>query len=289
MTNVIGIAPLQSPEFAGDITTDGNLILGSETTAETVSIEIHSNGSSNTDVELRMAGGTTGSDHTGDLSLLCGSFSIVSGTVDFSAATTLKGPTPVTTDSSTNVATTAFVQANKSQKTVDVVAATEDNQTAFTVNDYSTSKIDVFLNGLYLVSGTDYTTNTDNTTITLDAGTALSVATGDNLVVCYLSAFSIADAITESTMNSAISTAIANISNKEVDIKATTDGQSTFTVPGGYTAGYINVYLNGVRLINTIDYTATTGTTVVLNTLNAASVSTGDYMIVDIKPGPSSS
>ena len=41
-----------------------------------------------------------------------------------------------------------------------------------------------------------------------------------------------------------------------------TAGQTTFTPPS-YTAGYINVYRNGVRL-NSADYTATNGTTVVL-------------------------
>jgi hypothetical protein len=43
-----------------------------------------------------------------------------------------------------------------------------------------------------------------------------------------------------------------------------TSGQTTFTPPS-YTAGYINVYLNGVRL-GSSDYTASNGTTVVLAT-----------------------
>lgn len=41
-----------------------------------------------------------------------------------------------------------------------------------------------------------------------------------------------------------------------------TAGQTSFTVPS-YTVGYIDVYRNGVRLVST-DYTASTGTTVVL-------------------------
>jgi hypothetical protein len=45
-----------------------------------------------------------------------------------------------------------------------------------------------------------------------------------------------------------------------------TAGQTSFSVPS-YTVGYIDVYRNGVRLVST-DYTATTGTTVVLT--NAA-------------------
>jgi len=42
-----------------------------------------------------------------------------------------------------------------------------------------------------------------------------------------------------------------------------TAGQTSFSIPS-YTVGYIDVYRNGVRLVST-DYTATTGTTVVLN------------------------
>lgn len=47
-------------------------------------------------------------------------------------------------------------------------------------------------------------------------------------------------------------------------ITATTAGQTTFTVTGGYTVGYILVVFKGVVLEST-DYTATTGTTVVLS------------------------
>jgi hypothetical protein len=42
-----------------------------------------------------------------------------------------------------------------------------------------------------------------------------------------------------------------------------TGGQTTFTIVGGYTAGLVDVFVNGARL-NYADYTATNGTTVVL-------------------------
>ena len=48
---------------------------------------------------------------------------------------------------------------------------------------------------------------------------------------------------------------------KTVTTFTATDGQTTFTV--SYTVGYIDVYLNGVRL-SAADYTATNGTSVVL-------------------------
>jgi hypothetical protein len=54
-----------------------------------------------------------------------------------------------------------------------------------------------------------------------------------------------------------------------------TASQTTFTISGGYTAGYIDVFLNGVRL-TAVDYTATNGTTVVM----AAALLVGD--IVDV-------
>ena len=54
-----------------------------------------------------------------------------------------------------------------------------------------------------------------------------------------------------------------------------TSGQTSFSVPS-YTVGYIDVYRNGVRLVST-DYTATTGTTVVLN--NACTV--GDSVVTE--------
>ena len=49
-----------------------------------------------------------------------------------------------------------------------------------------------------------------------------------------------------------------------------TEGQTTFTVSAGYSNGFIDVYLNGVRLITSTDYTANNGSTVVLGTGAAA-------------------
>lgn len=43
-----------------------------------------------------------------------------------------------------------------------------------------------------------------------------------------------------------------------------TAGQTTFTPTSGYTVGYIDVFVNGVKLINGDDFTASNGTTVVL-------------------------
>lgn len=43
-----------------------------------------------------------------------------------------------------------------------------------------------------------------------------------------------------------------------------TNSQSTFTANGGYTVGYLDVFVNGAHLTAS-DFTATNGTTVVLN------------------------
>ena len=43
-----------------------------------------------------------------------------------------------------------------------------------------------------------------------------------------------------------------------------TQGQTTFTVSAGYSAGFLDVYLNGIRLITGTDYTASNGSTFVL-------------------------
>ena len=45
-----------------------------------------------------------------------------------------------------------------------------------------------------------------------------------------------------------------------------TSNQTTFTPTSGYTIGYLDVFLNGVKLVNGDDYTASNGTTVVLAT-----------------------
>lgn len=48
-----------------------------------------------------------------------------------------------------------------------------------------------------------------------------------------------------------------------------TSGQTTFTTVG-YTAGYVDVYMNGIHLVDGTDFTATNGTDVVLTSGAAA-------------------
>lgn len=55
-------------------------------------------------------------------------------------------------------------------------------------------------------------------------------------------------------------------SQRNVNSFTATEGQTTFSPTAGYTLGYVDVYLNGVRLVNGQDYTASNGTQVVLAT-----------------------
>jgi hypothetical protein len=49
-----------------------------------------------------------------------------------------------------------------------------------------------------------------------------------------------------------------------------TAGQTTFTMTSSYDAGFADVYLNGVKLVNGVDVNVTSGTDVVLTTGAAA-------------------
>jgi hypothetical protein len=65
-----------------------------------------------------------------------------------------------------------------------------------------------------------------------------------------------------------------------------TAGQTTFAVTGGYDAGFADVYLNGVKLVNGTDVTVTSGTDVVLTTGAAAGdnvdvVAYGSFLIAN--------
>ena len=55
----------------------------------------------------------------------------------------------------------------------------------------------------------------------------------------------------------------ANVARKDITATAT-EGQTQFTVTGGYRINELGVYRNGVRLVNGSDYTATDGSIVTL-------------------------
>ena len=140
-------------------------------------------------------------------------------------------------------------------------------QTTFSGNDdnsnslaYTVGQIDVFMNGARLAPA-DFTA-TNGTSVVLDSGAAAS----DIIQINAFGTFSVADVI---------------VDRLEFDYTATA-GQTTFTGSDNdtqtmaYTAGRIDVYLNGSRLNVTDDYVATNGTSVVLE----AGAQAGDSLVV---------
>ena len=148
-------------------------------------------------------------------------------------------------------------EVSKGATRVEFVYTATAAQTSFSGNDdssnsltYTAGQIDVFLNGVRL-SAADYTA-TNGTAVVLGAGAEV----GDTLNINAFGTFSVADTL---------------VARTEFDYTATAN-QTTFTGSdndGGtlaYTAGRIDVYLNGSHLNVTDDYTASNGTSVVLGT-----------------------
>ena len=158
-------------------------------------------------------------------------------------------------------------EVSKGATRVEFVYTATAAQTSFSGNDansnslaYTVGQIDVFLNGVRL-SAADYTA-TNGTAVVLGAGAEV----GDTLNINAFGTFSVADTL---------------VARTEFDYTATA-GQTTFTGSdndGGtlaYTAGRIDVYLNGSHLNQTDDYVATNGTSVVLQ----SGAQAGDSLVV---------
>tara|TARA_R110001592_G_scaffold202233_1_gene451507 strand:+ start:346 stop:1602 length:1257 start_codon:yes stop_codon:yes gene_type:complete len=158
-------------------------------------------------------------------------------------------------------------EVSKGATRVEFVYTATAGQTSFSGNDgnsnslaYTAGQIDVFLNGVRLAAA-DYTA-TNGTTVVLGVG----AEAGDTLNINAFGTFSVADVI---------------VDRLEFDYTATA-GQTTFTGSDNdsqtmaYTAGRIDVYLNGSRLNQTDDYVATNGTSVVLQ----SGAQAGDSLVV---------
>ena len=76
---------------------------------------------------------------------------------------------------------------------------------------------------------------------------------------------------TTGTSGSSGTSGNATTSARAVQVFTSTAGQTTFTVTNGYNLGMVDVYVNGVKYVNGVDYTATNGTTVVLTDALTAS------------------
>ena len=75
-------------------------------------------------------------------------------------------------------------------------------------------------------------------------------------------------------------TLTTNIASKSISVNASTEGQTSFTVTGGYRINQLAVFRNGTRLVDGQDFTARDGSTVTL--VSGASVAdTLEFQIFD--------
>ena len=150
----------------------------------------------------------------------------------------------------------SYSTASSSQiKILDDISASFNNSTqtfaltssSFAINPVSPQSLIINLGGVIQDATDDYSVSGSNITFSTAPTNGLSfsgVSLGPAVPVDYANNGNVY------TRNTFIATA----------------GQTTFTVTGTYTVGYLDVYQNGVRLSAGTDYTATTGTTFVLTT-----------------------
>jgi len=104
--------------------------------------------------------------------------------------------------------------------------------------------------------------NVNNLTIGRNGSTIANSATD---LICDLSGSSVQLVYDGTTWNVyTLLGGYGTTSQRIVTTVVATAGQTTFTTSSGYTLDYIDVYLNGIKLVNGTDYTASNGTTVVL-------------------------
>jgi len=132
------------------------------------------------------------------------------------------------------------------------------SQTTFSGSDnnsntlsYTEGYTEVYLNGIKLVSGTDYTA-TNGTSIVLTSGASAS----DTLEVIAMGGTEVINLIVSRGFNSFLYTATAS----QTVFSGSDDNADTLA----YTAGQLQVFLNGV-LLDSSDYTATNGTSITLD------------------------
>jgi hypothetical protein len=139
-------------------------------------------------------------------------------------------------------------------------------QTTFTGSDdnsgtlsYSPGFVDVYLNGVKLIDGTEYTA-TNRTSIVLAAGTS----SGDIVQIVAMGSAAVENLVLTKGVNTYAYTATAS--------QTTFSGSDNNSATLAYTVNQLQVYLNGV-LLDSSDYTATNGTSIVLATGAAAGTS----------------
>jgi hypothetical protein len=175
--------------------------------------------------------GTAGTTGTSGTSATSGT----SGTTGTSGTSATSGSTGTSGSSGTSG------NATTSARAVQTFTSTS-GQTTFTVtNGYNLGMVDVFVNGVKFVNGTDFTA-TDGTTVVMAAALAAgNIVEIDNLLTAYLPTNAL----------------------RTITTFTATAAQTTFSV--SYTQGLIDVFYNGSNLAQS-EYTATNGTSIILAT-----------------------
>ena len=157
--------------------------------------------------------------------------------------------------------TTYVVNANTVYQKQTFIATA--GQTTITT-DYDPGNVNVYLNGLRLLDGTDYT-----------------AVSGINIL--FPIALELNDVVeVEKIGKSEIYIANSTIATRNT-ITVTANGDTTFIVGGGYRAGFTDIYMNGIKLNIPGDVTALDGNTI---TIVSTTTEVGDIIEVN-SMGPS--
>jgi hypothetical protein len=184
-----------------------------------------------------------------------------------------------------------------SARTKQNIVATSAAQTSWTVpGGYQLGELDVYMYNLYLVQGVDYTATDGATIVLVNNKIYPNVQIGDIMTVTALTTYSAvtnpvnslsllssggATMVGYGTQTVAAALTELNQVRSKSSIAATSVGQTTFTVPGGYSVGKLECFMYGAYLIEGTDYSATDGVTIVITNTNIlAKVAIGDILVV---------
>ena len=120
---------------------------------------------------------------------------------------------------------------------------------------YNLNAIDVFVNGIKLVQNNDYTAN-NGISVTMSSSLSLN----DEVEVVVYGDYQLQN--TERQIPRSRKIHVFTVDSNQ---------NTTYTIPDGYYPNTLDVFLNGVRLINVTDYDESNGTSITLvNTPNVA-------------------